>query len=29
MESNELDYGRSILKSMEIEHHGEARNNND
>jgi hypothetical protein len=29
MESNELDHGRSMIKSMEIKDHGEARTNND
>jgi hypothetical protein len=28
MESNELDCGKSMMKSMEIEDHGEARTNN-
>jgi hypothetical protein len=29
MELNELDRGRSMMKSMEIEDHGEARSDND
>jgi hypothetical protein len=28
MESNELDCGKSMMKSMEIKDHGEARTNN-
>jgi hypothetical protein len=28
MESNELDYGRSMMKSMEIKDHGKVWNNN-
>jgi hypothetical protein len=28
MESNEVDYGKSMMKSMEIEDHGEARTSN-
>jgi hypothetical protein len=28
MESNELDHGKSMMKSMEIEDHGEAKINN-